>query len=239
MDANFLAQFPLPDGAHEALARQNRQTVALRDGVSTYAGHDAGVSYRFVNFSEFNKLKSKAAKYEKSIETELIEWRPDRYNKPTERVQDLPAELLEFDEETGECIGGRYADSYRRWKQGLTSPGLPLSKWGVLSDGWVTTLAANGIFSVEQFASMPRSKIEGKYPKEVCEAFERAILFVAMKDGRVEADKQAEEILELQREKARMAQEMEALKEQMTALMGVNGGKKARKKATTEEVVTA
>lgn len=220
MDASILDNFVLPDGAAEAIRKQNRRIESLGDGVvRSTAGHDRGVSFRFWVHAEFNKLKSKAAKYEKSTETEMIEWHPDKYNKPTERVKDLPPELLEFDDETGECIGGRYMESYKRWKQGLSAPGLPLSKWNVLSDGWVATFAASGIFSVEQFAAMPRSKIEGKYPEEVCEAFERAILFVNMKEGRQESDKQAEEIVALQQQNAKQRAEMEELKAQMKSLM--------------------
>lgn len=227
MDSSMLDNFLLPDGAAEALKRQNRQLMSLGDGVSvSTAGHDAGVSFRFWVHSEFNKLKSKAAKYEKSTETEMIEWHPDRYNKPTERVRDLPPDLLEFDEETGECIGGRYAESYKRWKSGMTAPGLALSKWGVLPDGWVTTLAASGIFSVEQLAAMPRSRI-AQYPQDIQEAFERAILFVNMKQGRIDADKQAEEIEALHKANERQAAELEELREQMKSLM--NGQTKARK----------
>lgn len=237
MDASLLDQFLLPDGAAEALRKQNRQLQSLGDGIAvSTAGFDTGVSYRFFIHSEYNKLKSKAAKYEKSNEIEMIEWHPDRYNKPTERVKDLGPDLLEFDEETGEAIGGRYAEAYKRWKAGVTSPGLPLSKWGVLSDGWVTTLAQHGVYSVEQFASMPRSKMDNFKDAEVREAFERAIEFVAMKEGRVQADKQAEEILELQKEKARQAQELEELKAQMKAFL--NGGaepKRRGRKAQIEE----
>lgn len=237
MDSSMIDNFALPDGAAEALKKQNRQMVSLSDGVTrSTAGHDKGVSFRFWVHSEFNKLKSKAAKYEKSDEVEMIEWHTDRYNRPTERVKDLGPELLEFDDETHECIGGRYADAYRRWKQGMTAPGLPLSKWGVLADGWVTTLAANGIFSVEQFAAMPRSKIDGKFPQEVSEAFERAILFVSMKEGRAQSDKQAEEIVELQRTKAKQAAEIEELRQQMNALLsGRDAATKRSKKKESEE----
>jgi hypothetical protein len=131
----------------------------------------------------------------------MIEWDVDKHQKTPERVQFLPPELLEFepvdigdegpvhlkynewviDETTGKrrlveskhrCIGGRFMESYLRWIQGLEAPGLSLSKWGVIPDGWVKTLVENGIFSVEQFAAKPRALISSRYPKEVQEYFE-------------------------------------------------------------------
>ena len=234
-----LGNYALPEGAHEALRRQNRQAVSVGDGVSKItAGHDQGVSYRFWVHTEIDKAKSKAARYEKPRETEMIEWRSDRYNKPIERLKDLGPELLEFDVESGECIGGRYAESYKRWKQGLSAPGLQLSKWGVLDDGWVAQFAAFGVYSVEQFAAMPPSKINSKFPKEVHEAFERAVLYVNMKEGRVESDKQADEIVRLQKHNSKLEATVAEMQEQMKGLLALHGetektGK--NKKAVTKE----
>lgn len=194
-----LDNFPLPDVAAQDLRRQNRHAVSLADGVSSYAGHDSGVPFRFFIHTEEAKpfLPARSKKYMPQLEVEMIEFMPDRFNRPTERLRHLSPELLEFDDETGECIGGRYATSYKRWKEGLSAPGLPISKWGELSDGWIATLVKNGIFSVEQLAALPRSKVD-QYGPAVVEAFEKALGYVAKKDGLKVSAEHAEHIASLE-----------------------------------------
>lgn len=225
-----LDNFVLPDGAAEALSRHNLQKTDLNDGVSRFiSGHDKGVAFRFWIHPEYNKDKSLKAHYEAYDEIEMIEWNTDRFCKPTERVSFLPPELLEIDPYTHEARG-RFAEAYTRFKKGLSAPGTSLSKWGVLTDGEIATLADNGVFSVEQFAAMPRSKVESKFPQAFQEHFERAIQFVNGKENRYQADKQAEEMLALQRTNSKLENEIAALQEQMTLLAQEAGGRVKRGK---------
>jgi hypothetical protein len=109
-------------------------------------------------------------------------------------------------------VGGLYFESYKRFKDGLSAPGLSLAKWGVLPDVDVASLTHNGIFTVEQFAAMPRAKIEGKYPIEIIEAFDRAIQYVNGKNGRDESEATANKLLELAAQNAKLQQQLDELK---------------------------
>lgn len=218
----ILDNFALPDVAQAALAKMGVRASEIDAGVSRFvSGHDNGVAFRFFVLTDYNATKSKAARYEVYDEIEMIEWLTDSKCKPTERVrlicQDAP-HLLSIDQYSGEATG-KYAEAYDRFKKGLSAPGTSLVKWGVLSDGEIATLNANNVFSVEQFAAMPRSKVEGKFPKEFHEHFERAIQFVNGKQNRMEADKQADEILTLQQEKEKQARLIEQLQAQVQALV--------------------
>lgn len=226
----LIDNYALPDGAYDALKRQNRRMEDLGDGVSRYSGQDRGVSFRFWIETVKNEVKSKAARFTVFDEVEMIEWTSDRYNKPTEQVRFLPAELLTFDID-GECIGGLYQDAYLRFKTGRKAPGLPLSKWGELSDSEVATLADAGIFTVEQFAAMPRDKIAGRYTQNFVDAFESAIQWVNGKQHRYQVEEQAEEILELRQAIAKRDRDLEELKEM------ISGSKKKKTKEKVEEVV--
>jgi len=206
---NILDQFALPDVAVKALKAQNIREDVLEDGVSRFvSGHDKGLAYRFFVHTVYNPSKSKAAHYEVYDEIEMVEWLGvDRYSKPSERIRLLPPELLSIDEQTGE-VSGRFADSYERFKKGLAAPGTSLSKWGVLSDGEIATLAHNGIFSVEQLASQSRDKIKSKFPADYVEYLDRAIQFVNGKENRYAADAQAKEIMELAERNAKLEQRL-------------------------------
>lgn len=216
MDSNFLDQFPLPEVASQQLRQQNRRANSLGDGVVDFAGHDQGVAYRFFNETEYRKEQSKILGYEKFENVEMIEWLIDRRNKPTEQVRFLPEELIRFDRD-GEVVGGKYFESYKRFKDGLSAPGLLISKWGGLADTEVMTLAAYGIFSVEQFAAMPRGKIDGKFPIEILEAFERAIQYVNGKDARYESEQTAGKMLELAQANSKLESEMAELRKELLA----------------------
>lgn len=196
-----------------------------------FLAHDKGTSYRFYIHPIYNAQKSKIAKYERFDDITMIEWFVDKRNKPVEQVRFLPPELLALDEE-GRATGGRYAESYNRWLDGVKTPGLPLSKWGVLSDSDVATLSSGGVFSVEQFASMPRAKVTGKYHTEIIEAFERAIQYVAGKIATVDRDQHADEILALHKANAEKEQAIEELQMQMKALLSKKKGGRPRKVET-------
>lgn len=200
----LLDQFPLPEVAVEALTKQARTTESLGDGVALLSGHDKGVAYKFDIVAIYNQKKSQELGYEYHDEREMIQWFRDRRSKPTEQVRFLPPALLDFNKD-GECIGGRYADAYNRWKAGLQAPGMPLNKWDVLSAGECATLAANGIFTVEQFADFPADKLNGVYPIEYMHAHERARMWVNGKVAREDAVQNQETMAEL------MAQNVELL----------------------------
>lgn len=195
---SLIDNFALPDVAVEAIKRQGLKEVQLDDGVNRLmSGHDKGVAYRFFISPVYNKTKSTVAGYEVFDDVEMIEWLIDRKNKPTELVRFLPPELLNFDRD-GVCVGGRYKDSYLSFKTGRSTPGLPLAKWGQLSDGEVATLASMHIFTVEQLAEQPRGKFEGRMANEFVEAFDRAVQFVAGKEQRTVQAAQAAKMAELE-----------------------------------------
>jgi hypothetical protein len=208
----LLDQFQFPPEAVQDLQMQNLQQIPIGSGASRFmSGHDKGVAYRFFTKPLYNEVASKLAHYEKFDEVEMIEWLTDKFNHPTEQVRFLPEDLLHVDNLTGE-IRGTYAEAYRRYKEGKAAPGTPLEKWGVFNDGEIATLSMNGIFSVEQYAALPRDRVAGKFPQAFVDAWERAAQFVNGKQNRMAADKQAEEMLELSRENAKLKAEFEALK---------------------------
>lgn len=213
----ILDQFQFPPDAIDGLMQANLQQVSVGSGASRFmSGHDKGVAYRFFTKPVYNETKSKLCGYEKFDEIEMIEWLTDKYNHPTEQVRFLPEELLHTDTLTGE-VRGRYSESYKRYKEGKAAPGTPLEKWGVFSDGEVATLAMNGIFSVEQFAALSKDRIASKFPTNFVDAHERAIQFTNGKSNKVEADKQAAQMLELERKNAKLEAELEAIKAAITA----------------------
>lgn len=172
----ILDGFILPGNAAADIAQKMR-AVDMGDGVSMMSGHDGAMSYRFFVHPEYNSVKSEELGYEVFDEIEMIEWLADRGTKPTEQVRFLPPALLSFNRE-GQAVRGKYLDSYLRFKEGKNAPGMPLNKWGVLSDGEVATLGAAGIFSVEQYAAMPKDRIAGRYPDNFVDAHSRAVQYV-------------------------------------------------------------
>lgn len=207
---NILDQFQssLPAGAYEDIKRQGRVAQTLEDGVTVLAGHDKGVAYRFYVHTVFNPRVSKTVGYEYFDEIEMIEWLIDKNNKPTERVNLLPEELLKRSFDGKEVIGGRYFEAYKRFKEGRDAVGTPLRKWGVLSDGNVASLEAAQIFTVEQLAEITRDRIAGVYPEDVVEAHDRAVLHMKSRDQ-----------VAVQNEQARKMADMEAELEKLRAMV--------------------
>jgi hypothetical protein len=206
-----LDNFVLPDGAAEAIAKQNLQAVQLDDGVSRLtSGHDKGIAFRFFVHTEYNAIESKKKGYEVFDEIEMIEWLVDKGLKPVERVKFLPPALLATDLQ-GKIMGGRYYESYKRFKEGKKTPGLPLSKWGVLSDSDVATLAANSIFSVEQLAEQDRSVLAGKFPPSFLDALDRAIVYVQSKGLMSTMEASANKLESLERENKKLQERLSAM----------------------------
>ena len=207
----FLDDFELPEGAAEDIAKQNLQAVQLQDGVTRFmSGHDGGVAYRFFEFSDYNIVKSKNLGYEVFEPVEMIEWLLDRKNKIPERVSRLPEALLRFNK-YGECSGGRYKESYMRYKEGKGAIGTPVTKWGILSDCEAASLTAEGIYTVEQFADYPTDRIEGVYPQNFVDAHERAKQFVAGKTNRDQNEKQGQKLAALEKQNQELLARLEEL----------------------------
>lgn len=265
MENGFLEQFPLPEIAMEHMRRSGYQaSQSVRtgtSGVDVMMAHDKGVAYRFYTHAEYNPVASRKLNYEKFNEQTLIEFIIDKDNKFPFRIHDLPDELLRFEQtheevptsdrkgtkfitHYGECIGGLYKDSFDRFKAGLTAPGLPLSKWGVMTEGECATFAMAGVFSVEQLAAMPRSKIASKYPAAFVEYYERAVQYVNGKVRREDVAEHANKILALESEKESLAKQMAAMQVQLAELMKVkaepvkNKGGRPRKVIVKDGVIT-
>lgn len=197
----ILNNFNLPGVAADQIRARKLGMNVGQDGVARLSSeHMGGLPFSFKNYVEYLPLESKKLRIERYQDVDCIEWVVDSKNRIPARVHELPEQLLEFevtgyrtakpnknplleDDEFahpifGECVGGMLKEAYDRYKQGLSTPGLPLNKWGVLSDSDCASLAAYGIFSVEQFAAMPTSKIKnGQWHKSVQDGYERAVFY--------------------------------------------------------------
>ena len=211
MDVNSFLH-AMPEVAQEQILRSGVSAVQIGDGVNrlNMNGYDKGIAYKFFIHPVYNKTESDKLQYEKYDEIEVIQWFIDRKNKPVEEVRALPDELLRRNRE-GEVVGGRYKEAYLGWKLGHDAPGTPLRRWGMLSDAEVASLEADGIFTVEQYAQVPRDRVAGKYPNEFVEAYDRAHQYLAARETRVVTDKQNEELITLRSENSDLAQRLAKL----------------------------
>jgi len=237
---DLLDSYVFPDGAAEALKKQGFHARPIDNmGNLQFVGNDKGIPYRFFILQEHNEFQSKKLKYPKVIEKECIQWFKDKFQKPVAEVKHLPFELLEFDEDTGECVGGLYKEAYDRYKKGLTTPGLSLSKWGELTDNEAATLAMMGIFSVESLASLPLHKLK-VLPPVFQEKFEKAVQYLNGSDTRKLVNDQSETILALQKEKEFVDKRLAEMEEQMKALLAMQTKPKkmGRPKKQLEEIQT-
>ena len=208
----------MPEVAQEMILKNGIDAVSIGDGVSrlNMSGHDKGVAYRFFMHPIYNKVASDEKGYEVFDETEMIEWIVDRKNKPTEIVRLLPEDLLRYNREK-ECVGGRYKDAYLAWKTGKAAAGTPLRRWGLLTDGEVASLEADGLFTVEQFVACDRARISAKYPDEFLQAYDRGVQFLAAKDVRASTGELAGKVQQLEKEKAEMAERLAKLEASMAS----------------------
>lgn len=232
-----LDDFILPGDANEALAKKNMQMMSVGDGVNRLvSGHDGGVAYSFFVHAEYNDKEAKKAGYEAHDEVEMIQWHKSRKQKPTERVSCLPTQLLEFNDE-GKCIGGRYKESYDRFKTGQQAPGLPLDKWtvGDLSTGEVAALIKEGVYTVEQYAAMSEDRVVSKFPEKFIKAHERARQYVGGKEMRAASEQQATKMLQLEQSNAELMAELKAMKEQLMSPKKATPKKKTAKKTTVSD----
>lgn len=219
----------MPEGAYEAIQKQNRTIAQVDNGVNMYSGHDKGVAYRFFIQAEYDHDKSKERGHEVYNEFDCIEWQVDKYMKPVERVRHLPDELLTKNLQD-EIVGGRYFEAYTRFKEKKEAPGLPLTRWGVLSIGDIRSLEDAGIYSVEQLAHQPREKME-KYPEGIKQAFERATIWESSKEKIEETAALMDSVNDL---KAQADMKDKELKELRAMILG-----KPTKKAATKKKAKA
>jgi len=267
MDSSILDNFNLPGVAYEQIkARNLKLNPGSEQGISHLSGeHTGGLPFRFFTLAEYDFNGSRIAKYEKFINTDMIEWTVDAKNKLVAKLTELPTELLEFEvigykqvppsanpnfavdpyahPIYGECIGGLLKSAYDRFKDGVNAPGLPIARWGVLDDASIATLASYGLHSVEQFAAKPRSFVmNGNFPKNIQDAFERAVFYV---NGKAEKEKDNELIEKLKQLSIETSQKDNIIKEMqermitLEAFMQGAGGIKKKagrpKKISNEE----
>lgn len=251
MSQDLLNEFKFPqaaliNGAAEFLSRGVTARAVQSGGGGTVndyemAGHDRGISFRFFIALSPNQVKSEHFDMEINDEIPMIEWFVSKKHKPTERVHMIGDQLLKFAKEPAingdgrrymklriplECTGGKFKEAFIAWQQGVKSPGLSLSRWNELSMSQVATLNSIGVFSVQQFAAMPRDRVEGRMPNEFIELFNKAIQFVNAQKPMVEIEQYAAQVVALKQENAKREQEMAAMRAQLAALEASNAEKK-------------
>lgn len=235
MTLDILNQFAFPPEAKADFIEKGLVQNRLAPGVNEFqlSGFDKGIAYRFFLEAVPNKIKSEESGIEMFDEIEHVEWLVSRKHKPVERVAFLPDGLIKFrrkrnthgqmelvrDEKGNpEVVGGIWAETYKAWKAGVKSPGLALSRWGKLGVGHVATLESEGVYTVEQFASMPRDRVEGRFPKPIVEAFETAIRHVQRELGMEAIKEQVDHVLELKQKNSKLEDELKALREQVQGI---------------------
>ena len=228
-----LDNFILPDGAVEEMASRGAFMQQMQPGVSIMSGQSGGLAYRFFSIQEKDEKASKLAKIPVFKARHMIEWNKGKRYKPTEQVRFLPEALLMFDEDGN--AHGEYAESWNRYIKGLTAKGTPLHRWGELDDSIIATLTATGIFSVEQFAALPRGVVSGKYPHDILEKFDLAIEFVNGQSGRFEYEALAKQAADFQTQIAKRDTQMDELRAEIEKLKGAKKPVKKKAKEPTDE----
>lgn len=223
MDVNAFLH-AMPEVAQEEIVRRGINAVAIGDGINRMqiAGHNQGLAYYFDMAKVYNPVESDKCGYEVFDFIETCYQIIDRKNVATMPIRihhcdnrsptmlAVPKDLLAFNRD-GECIGGKFRDSYLRWKEGKSAPGFALRKWDVLSDSMIATLEAEGIYTVEQFAAYPRERFAARFPQEFIDAHTRAGQWVAGKEIRAKAAESAAELDKLRAENRDLAQRLSKL----------------------------
>lgn len=222
MDTNNIGQFmyAMPEVAREELAAKQINAVAVGNGISRLeiSGQDRGIAFRFENVPMYNPTKSEETGIEWFDQEEVCFRYIDRKNIIPMPVKNCPAEFLKFNR-AGDLIGGRYAEAYKAWKSGEKAPGTSLRRWDVLNSAEIASLEGDAIYTIEQFAEYPESRLIGRYPTQFIEAHKRAQQWVAGRDLRDRALEQTGRLAELEKEKADLAErlaKLEALLEEKT-----------------------
>lgn len=233
---DIINQFNFPAEARadfDAMGLTQKKLSSNANGtVSEYSlsGHEKGVGYRFFTHAVKNEMKSQETDLEINDDIQMVEWFKNKKEKPVERVHLLPEQLLKFRKKKNpttnqmevifplECVGGAYADDYKRWRAGLSGTGLELSRWNKVSEGQVKTLVSEGVFTVEQFASMDRSAVEARFPKDLQKAFQDAIHFCNAQTPLAGIKEQAEKVLSLEQELSKERDARVAMEQRLAAM---------------------
>ena len=220
MEQGIMDNFSLPQnveaaGAREAVNKLMFQNIG--DNVAIMSGHEKGIPYRFFKTEVFNGRQPKEGdppgmKYSDSnLEAECVmplyddvdavEFIYSRYRHPVQLVKHLNRERLRVGI-NGEILGGTMAEDYKRWKEGLGPKGTPLELWSEIGPGVLKTLKSQNIFTVEQFASMPREKVDDMFPLNIRLIFEHLVEYVSGKDAAAVAKDYEEKVAQLEKELA-------------------------------------
>lgn len=118
------------------------------------------------------------------------------------------------------CKSGAYAENYRRFELGLGTQGLPLSRWDKISLSQIKTLENEGIFTLQQLAALPLSRVEGRFPKDLIKVFNDACHAVNAENKKADITPFANEVLAVRQENSKLKDALEELKTQMSMLVG-------------------
>lgn len=246
MNTDLTSQFVFPNDALLDFADRGAPKIRTqKDGVAQYevGEFDKGIAYEFFNHYSKNEMQSEQFDMEINDTIQMVRWIvTPRKLEPVCRVTDLPPQLLKFrkvfshknsdgvnvmkfykDEKTGEmeAVSGVYKDAYIRWLKGMSAPGTPLSKWDKIAPSEVKTLASQGIFSLEQWASIPENQVHERYPKMFHDLHKAAVHAVNAQNAPVsinEIKKYADQVQEEKQNNAKLAAVIESLTERLTAL---------------------
>lgn len=235
MDVNQFLH-AMPEVAQDEIIKAGVNAISIGDGVNrlAIAGHDHGVAYFFKADQIYNPEKSAESGYEVFETMEQCYRITDRDNvspmpillrKTSGEVHyyPVPKDLLAFNRD-GECVGGKYKESYSNWKQGKSQPGFSLRKWDVLSDSMIATLEAEGIFTIEQFAAYPRDRFAARFPQDFIDAHTRAEQWVSGKEVRENSAKNLARMQELEAKLAAQEKEKADLAERLAKLEALSAG---------------
>lgn len=142
-------------------------------GLTTFSGHDSGIPFIFTVENELvPEWEGDKIVGQKQVQYEAIQWIVGRRHKPMDRLK-LRPDLVTFGRD-GEPIGGKYLQAYLRFKEGQAMEGTWIRKWDKLSDTDSAMLEQRGIFTVEQFAEIPRNRIVSEFPEGIVQAHDAA-----------------------------------------------------------------
>lgn len=209
--------FELPQNVEDAGARERvaelgvfSQSTQLEPGVSMLHGHQQGLGFRFFIHPVLNLKKSREAAMNIYDDVECVEFNYSRKRRPVLQCFELGHERLARNLR-GEYVGGTMFEAYKRWKAGVTIGGSPLDRWGVLAPGEIRTLNDEGIFTIEQLASMPRDVVQSRFPLHMQDIFEQAIREVNGKQWEAKNKELAEQLIEEKEARKQLEQRLFAL----------------------------
>ena len=133
------------------------------------------------------------------------------------------------------CKGGLYAENYKRFQAGLGAQGLPLDRWNKITLAQVKTLESEGIFTLEQFASQPIEKIQGRFPKDLIKLFNEAVHEMNAQNRKADITPFANEVLAVRQENAKLKQTLEEVKLQMAGLVARKNPRRIKSVAKIEQ----